>query len=133
MGLSWPMSTTHTSIGIIRAKVIALAVDDLERAKRFYSEIIGLEPEDEHDMDGAYQLGEAILLLKPRDEWYGKPTGDLNARITLEVEDSHITEKILQERSVTITDPVEDNDGYFLGSFLDSEGNKLWFCSNPNA
>jgi len=31
---------------------------------------------------------------------------------------------------VIIADPVQAyDDGFHVGSFLDSEGNKLWFCS----
>jgi hypothetical protein len=34
------------------------------------------------------------------------------------------------ERAVTISDPVQLYEGkYWVGGFLDSEGNKLWFCS----
>ena len=28
-----------------------------------------------------------------------------------------------------ISDPVQAYDEFYVGSFLDSEGNKLWFCS----
>jgi hypothetical protein len=30
---------------------------------------------------------------------------------------------------ITISDPAEAYDDFYVGSFLDSEGNKLWFCS----
>jgi hypothetical protein len=30
---------------------------------------------------------------------------------------------------VTISDPVNLFDEFYVGGFLDSEGNKLWFCS----
>jgi hypothetical protein len=43
-------------------------------------------------------IGDVILLLKPQEEWYGKPTEELNARITLEVKDAYATEKALLER-----------------------------------
>ena len=74
-------------------------------------------------------IGDVVLLLKPEEEWYGKPTEELNARITLQVEDSYATEKALRERGVTISDPVTVYDDNPIGAFLDSEGNKLWFCS----
>ncbi len=35
----------------------------------------------------------------------------------------------MRERSVEIPDPVSDYGGRLIGSFLDSEGNKIWFCS----
>ena len=39
------------------------------------------------------------------------------------------TEEALRARNVTISDPVQAYDEFYVGSFLDSEGNKLWFCS----
>jgi len=53
----------------------------------------------------------------------------LNARITLEVEDARETEQALKSAGVTISDPIAVYDGHPVGAFLDSEGNKLWFCS----
>jgi hypothetical protein len=35
----------------------------------------------------------------------------------------------LRARGVVIADPVQVYDEFYVGSFLDSEGNKLWFCS----
>ena len=60
----------------------------------------------------------------------GRPTDDPNPRITLQVEDARETEKQLTDRAVTISDPVKlYEDKFWVGGFLDSEGNKLWFCS----
>ena len=39
------------------------------------------------------------------------------------------TEAALRVRDVRISDPVQAYDEFYVGSFLDSEGNKLWFCS----
>jgi len=63
------------------------------------------------------------------DDWYGRPSGDLNARVTLEVENARETEQALRAAGVTVSDPVADYDGHPVGAFLDSEGNKIWFCS----
>jgi hypothetical protein len=50
--------------------------------------------------------------------------------ITLEVEDARETEKRLKERGVTISDPVKlYEEKFWVGGFLDSEGNKIWFSS----
>jgi hypothetical protein len=35
----------------------------------------------------------------------------------------------LKELKVTVSDPVTFYDGTPIGAFLDSEGNKIWFCS----
>ena len=107
-----------------------MAVSDAERAKRFYKETLGLPPDTIRNIDMAVMIGSVILLLKPQEEWYGTPTEELNARITVEVKDAYATEKALLERGVTISDPVEIFGDNPIGAFLDSEGNKLWFCSD---
>ena len=116
-----------TKFGFKRVKVIALAVSDLGRANDFYGNRLGLSPYSaEADNDG-WVLGELRLLLKP--DWQ-QPTAEPNPRLTIEVENSLETEAALKEAGVTISDPVQLYDGQFqLGSFLDSEGNKLWICS----
>lgn len=119
---------TVKSLGLQRVKVIALAVRDRDRADRFYGETLGLAPAYEGDQQVGYQLGTTILMLK--DNWYGAPTGEPNPRITLACDHAPATEAALRERGVTIADPVQAyDDGFYIGSLLDSEGNKLWFCS----
>ncbi len=119
---------TMLAHGLQNVKVIALAVTDLERAKHFYGEILGLPPAYEENVLVGYSIGEIVLMLK--ENWYGTPTTDPNPRITLATAYAPDTEAFLREHGVTIVDPVEEVDeGYYVGSFLDSEGNKLWFCS----
>jgi catechol 2,3-dioxygenase-like lactoylglutathione lyase family enzyme len=122
-------SETKNDLQFVQVKAISLAVKDAERAVRFYKETLGLPPENIRQMDMAFMINNVILLLKPEEGWYGKPSDELNPRITLEVKDSYVTEKALRQRGVTISDPVAVYDGNPIGAFLDSEGNKLWFCS----
>ena len=117
-------------LGLKRLRAVALAVTDQARANAFYGDLLGLPPAIENDTNWGFLLGETVLLLKPVGEWYGQPTDELNARITLEVENARETEQALREAGVTISDPIQIYDGHPVGSFLDSEGNKLWFCSN---
>ena len=117
----------NTSIGFKRVKVVALAVTNLERANAFYGNVLGLAPASEGADNDSWILGELRLLLKP--VWQA-PTSEPNPRLTIEVEDSRETEAALKEAGATISDPVQLYESKFLlGSFLDSEGNKLWFCS----
>jgi predicted enzyme related to lactoylglutathione lyase len=111
--------------GFQSVKVIALAATDLARAKRFYSEILQLEEDRETTDEVGYRIGESVLIVRQYP-----PTADPNPRITLQVRDARETQKQLTERAVTISDPVQLYEGkYLVGGFLDSEGNKLWFCS----
>ena len=125
--------TPGNDLGFVQVKVVALAVSNAERAARFYGETLGLPADNTHGMQMTFMIGNVILLLKPQAEWYGKPTAELNARITLEVNDAYATEKALIKRGVKISDAVAVFDDNPVGAFLDSEGNKLWFCSETKA
>lgn len=115
-------------LGLKCVKVIALAVKDPARANRFYGTTLGLAPAFEGGQAVGYLLGGIVLMLK--DGWYGTPTAEPNPRITIDCADAFATQAALRERQVTISDAVERYDESFLvGAFLDSEGNKLWFCS----
>ena len=118
-----------SNLGFIRVKGIALAVSDLDRANRFYRETLALPPDTIRNMDSAYLIGDSIVMLKTQEEWHAKPTEELNPRITVETQDAYATEKALKERGITVSDPVTLYDGTPIGAFLDSEGNKIWFCS----
>lgn len=112
-------------LGFQSVKVIALAATDVVRANRFYSEILQLEEDRETTDEVGYRIGNSVLVVRQYN-----PTADPNPRITLQVQDARETEKQLRERAVTISDPVKlYEDKYWVGGFLDSEGNKLWFCS----
>ena len=106
-----------------------MAVADLDRANRFYGQTLALPPDTIRNMESAYLLGDAIVMLKAQEEWYARPTAELNPRITVETQDAFATELALKERGVTVSDPVALYDGTPIGAFLDSEGNKIWFCS----
>ena len=118
-----------SDLGFIRVKGIALAVSDLDRANRFYGETLALPPDTIRNMESAYLIGEAIVMLKTEEECLAKPTKELNPRITVETHDAFATEKVLKDRGVTVSDPVTFYDSTPIGAFLDSEGNKIWFCS----
>src|SRR5437868_12350991 len=125
VGTQWGMSPSP--FGFLRVKVIAFAVGNLERANRFYGETLGLPPAYEGDEQVGYLLGETIFMLKAN--WYAAPTQAPNPRITIATQNALDTEKALRSRNVTISDPVQPFDDFYVGSFLDSEGNKIWFCS----
>ena len=115
------------SIGLKTIKAVALAVTDMARARRFYGETLGLPPASEGGEQVGHLLGDTLLMLK--DDWYGRPTAEPNPRLTIDTDDARATEQSLRARGVVISDPVERYDDFLVGGFLDSEGNKLWFCS----
>jgi len=120
------------SLGLQRLKVVALAVNDRTRAEHFYRSILQLEPAFEGKRQVGFTLGNVIVMLKPTtDGWYAQPSAHLNPRITFASDDALRTEQELLARKVTISDPVQayPKEGFYVGGFLDSEGNKIWFCS----
>jgi len=116
-----------SALGLQSIKSMALPVVDIGRAHKFYGETLALSPANEGNEQVGYFLGQTILMLKTG--WYAPPTDMPNPRITLDTDDAHQTEEALRARGVVISDPVQPYDDYYVGSFLDSEGNKLWFCS----
>jgi catechol 2,3-dioxygenase-like lactoylglutathione lyase family enzyme len=114
--------------GFEKIEVVAISVLDAARAQKFYGETLGLEPVLELKDDVGFYIGETILMLK--HDFYATPTELPNPRITIKVEHAPDTLKALTARGVLIRDELQTyDDGYYVGSFLDSEGNKLWFCS----
>lgn len=67
-------------------------------------------------------------MLKPRQDWYGKPTEEPNPHITLEVANALKTQKALNDLGVLISDPVQDYDGNLVGALLDSEATSFGFA-----
>ncbi len=120
------MSDTLPALGIQRVKVIALAVRSLERANRFYEDMLGLARAFEGAEHVGWQLDEIVLMLKP--DWE-TPTATPNPRITLASVDAMATLAALRARGIEVADEVQAYGDFLIGSFLDSEGNKLWFCS----
>ena len=120
------MSESLPALGIQRVKVIALAVTSLERANRFYEDMLGLAPAFEGAEHVGWQLDEIVLMLKP--DWE-TPTATPNPRITLASVDAMATQAALRARGIEVADEVQAYGDFLIGSFLDSEGNKLWFCS----
>jgi len=116
-----------TGIEFRGVKAVALPVADQARAERFYGEILGLPVAVEAGEPCGYLVGETILMLKP--DWYAPPSAEPSPRITLIVDDAPATERRLKELGVVIADAPESDGKGCVASFLDSEGNKLWFCS----
>lgn len=121
------IESSPKSIVFLGVKAVALPLVDSARADNFYGKVLGLMPANHPGEPHGYLLGGTILLLKP--DWYADPSAQPSPRITLEVDDARSLVKTLKERGVTIADEPEPTKTGFVASFLDSEGNKLWFCS----
>ena len=118
---------TQPTLNLQNVKAIALAVTDFDRAIKFYTETLSLRPAFEDGKRVGNHLGHTVLLFKVDSG--AQPSANLNPRITIETPDALAAQATLRERGVVIADPVQRYGEATVGSFLDSEGNKLWFCS----
>lgn len=119
------------ALNFVNIKALALAVTDLERAMRFYTDTLSLRPAYEDGKRVGNHLGHTVLLFKT--DLPVQPSAVLNPRVTIETDDARNMEFALRQRGVVIADSVERYGDALVGSFLDSEGNKLWFCSGAGA
>lgn len=118
-------------LGFQELKVVALAVNDMARARHFYQATLDL-PSATLGGESGFTLGNLTLMLKlAGNDWPARPSRDLNPRLTIAVDDAPNTERLLTARGVTVSDPVQlyEEGKYYVGAFIDSEGNRLWFCS----
>jgi len=118
---------TSPTLKFTHIGAVALAVNDFERAIDFYTNTLSLPPAYEEGKRVGNQIGDTVLMFKT--DWYAKPSDNLNPRLTLETENALDTEAALRAKDVVITDTVAPYGAFLVGGFLDSEGNKLWFCS----
>jgi catechol 2,3-dioxygenase-like lactoylglutathione lyase family enzyme len=122
---------TLPALNWLGVKALALGVGDLERALRFYTVTLSLPLAYEDGQPVGVRIGQTLLFLKA--DWHAPPSALLNPRVTLQTADARATEAALRALGVVIADPVAVYGQALVGSFLDSEGNKLWYCSEPEA
>jgi catechol 2,3-dioxygenase-like lactoylglutathione lyase family enzyme len=110
-----------------RTDFISVPVTDVERAKQFYGEILGL-PEIEHPEQGfpEYQLGENVSLYLLDMEKIGSSfTGPHTASIAIRVPDVAAAQKELEAKGVEFGGEALDTGVCHMGAFKDPDGNSL--------
>ncbi|MBS1569063.1 MAG: VOC family protein [Bacteroidetes bacterium] len=123
-----------------RLSFVTLGVADLERAKRFYNEVLGWEPM--HDAGGVvmYKLNGLVLSLFPQHELAddaqvendGKGSRFTLAQCLRSTEEVDAFFARLRKHGVTITkDPVKVFWGGYSGYFADPDGHLWEIAHNP--
>jgi catechol 2,3-dioxygenase-like lactoylglutathione lyase family enzyme len=112
-----------------RTDFISVPVTDIERAKHFYGETLGL-PEIEHPEQGfpEYQLGENVSLYLLQMEGIGLSfTGPHTASIALRVPDVAVAQEELESKGVVFNfeDSPFDTGVCHMAIFKDPDGNQL--------
>ena len=112
-----------------RTDFISVPVTDMERAKRFYGETLGL-PEIEHPQQGfpEYQLGKNVSLYLLQMENIGQTfTAPHSGSIALRVPDVHEAQAELEAKGVTFEfdESPFDTGVCHMAIFKDPDGNQL--------
>jgi predicted enzyme related to lactoylglutathione lyase len=110
-----------------RTDFVSVPVTDMERAKRFYGETLGL-PEIEHPEQGfpEYELGDNVSLYLLQMEKVGSSfTGPHTASIALRVRDVAAAQKELEAKGVEFGGEPFDTGVCHMGTFKDPDGNVL--------
>ena len=110
-----------------RTDFISVPVADMERAKRFYGETLGL-PEIEHPEQGfpEYQLGENVsVYLLDMTQVGSSFQGPHTAHIALRVPDVAETRKELEAKGVQFDGDILDTRVCHMAFFKDPDGNQL--------
>ncbi len=107
-------------------------VSDIERAIRFYTDILGFKLTS-RDFVARFDIDGVLFELVPTTD-NAKLTGGGNARLCLEVENVAATLQELQQRGVVISQPQKETGG-ILASLHDPDGNEvcLWQYSGTPA
>ena len=112
-----------------RTDFISVPVTDVERAKRFYGETLGL-PEIEHPQQGfpEYQLGKNVSLYLLQMENIGQTfTAPHSGSIALRVPDVHEAQAELEAKGITFEfdESPFDTGVCHMAIFKDPDGNQL--------
>jgi catechol 2,3-dioxygenase-like lactoylglutathione lyase family enzyme len=113
-------------IEVERTDFVSVPVTDMERAKCFYAETLGL-PQVSDQGFPEFQLGENVsLYLVDPTAWEGefKPH-ETAGSIALRVADVEQARKALEERGVEFDGETRDSSVCHMAFFKDSEGNAL--------
>lgn len=105
-------------------------VDDLDKAKAWYSDVLGIEPYFDEPFYVGYNVGGYELGLDPdlTDVTMGNSVG-----IYWGVDDVKSTVEECRSKGISIkNDPQDVGGGIIVASFLDPFGNEFGIIENPN-
>jgi predicted enzyme related to lactoylglutathione lyase len=109
-------------ITIERTDFVSVPVSDLERAKTFYGETLGIHPNpNAHESYPEFETGNlTIALIEASDDFAPKPTG-----IALRVPDVAGARKQLEDLGVEFDGETFDTGVCHVAFFKDQDGNGL--------
>jgi catechol 2,3-dioxygenase-like lactoylglutathione lyase family enzyme len=113
-------------VQVERTDFISVPVTDIERARRFYGDTLGLENVSGADAWPEFQLGENVSLYLIDPTNIGQSfTAPHSAHIALRVPDVAETRSELEERGVSFDGDTLDTGVCHMAFFRDPDGNAL--------
>ena len=107
-----------------RTDFVSVPVQDMERAKRFYSETLGIHSPNLDDRWPEFETGNVSLYLVDPAA-IGAEFTPHNWHIALRVPDVAATREALEAKGVEFEDEILDTGVCHMAFFRDSEGNAL--------
>jgi predicted enzyme related to lactoylglutathione lyase len=111
-------------VEIERTDFVSVPVADMERAKRFYRDTLGMSSPDWDAGFPEIESGNVSLYLVDVSSW-GEEFAPHVAPIALRVPDVEAARKRLEEAGVDIHDDIRDTGVCHMTQLKDSEGNAL--------
>jgi predicted enzyme related to lactoylglutathione lyase len=103
---------------------VSFLTQDIPRAKRFYSEVIGLEIETESADDMEFRVGQVTLdIFNPASQ--GQPFAPSPAGLALRVPDVEAARAELESKGVEFDGKTIDTGVCHMAFFKDPDGNAL--------
>jgi catechol 2,3-dioxygenase-like lactoylglutathione lyase family enzyme len=111
-------------VNVERVDFVSVLTQDLERAKRFYTDVLGLEIETEGDSDMELRLGQVTLdVFDPSS--IGQPFAPSPAGIALRVPDVDAARAELEAKGVQFDGETIETSVCKQAWFKDPDGNAL--------
>lgn len=109
-------------------RTVTYGVNNLEEAKAWYSQILGIQPYFDEPFYVGFNVGGFELGLNPNTN-----PGTTGPVAYWGVTDAHAAWKQLIEQGAQEHGPIEDvGDGILIGSVIDPFGNTLGIVQNPH-
>lgn len=109
-------------------RTVIYGVDDLEKAKAWYTTVLGVQPYFDQPFYVGFNVGGFELGLDPN-----AVKGTSGPIVYWGVDDADMALKRLLELGALELSPVQDvGDGIRVGSVIDPFGNALAFIKNPH-
>jgi len=111
-------------VQVEKVDFVSFLTQDIPRARRFYSETIGLEIETEGDDDIEFRAGQVTLdIFNPAS--LGQPFAPSPAGLALRVADVAAARAELEDKGVRFDGETLDTGVCHMASFKDPDGNSL--------